>query len=207
VKIVQIRGGSTIYSSNAYLVLGDWKAIGDVNTLVDAGADPAMVHAIDGIPTGLGKKKVDQVILTHTHSDHTANITLLKRAYCPVVCAYSPYYNDADRVLKNGESLRVGDRWFEIIHIPGHSDDSIALFNKEEGVLFAGDSPLVINSPGGSYGMGFVSALRSLCSRNIKAIYLGHGDPLLGGAREILKNSLGNVLKSTLTAACERIEL
>jgi glyoxylase-like metal-dependent hydrolase (beta-lactamase superfamily II) len=203
VKIVQISGGDAIYSSNAYLVLGDWKAIDDVNALVDAGADPAMVHALNDIPTGVGKKKIDKVILTHTHSDHTANLTLLKHTYRPKVCAFSPYYEGVDRVLKNGESLRLGDRRFEVIHIPGHSDDSIALFNREEGVLFAGDSPLGINSPGGSYGSGFVSALRALCRMNIRSIYFGHGDPLHKGARESLRNTLENVLKSGSACAGE----
>lgn len=202
-KIVQISGGDTIYSSNAYLILGDWKAIDDVNVLVDTGADPAIVHALEDIPTGVGKKKLDQVILTHTHSDHTANLPLLRCTCRFQLCAFSPYFDDVDRVLKDGESLRLGDRWFEVIHIPGHSDDSIGLFNKEEGVLFAGDSPLVINTPGGSYGFGFVQALKVLCRKNIKTIYFGHGDPLRKGVRETLKNTLENVLKSTLTAPCE----
>jgi glyoxylase-like metal-dependent hydrolase (beta-lactamase superfamily II) len=200
-KIVKLNGGDAIYSSNAYLVLGDWKAIDDVNALVDAGADPAMVHALEDIPTGVGKKKLDQVILTHTHSDHTANLRELMRTYHPKVCAYSPYFDGVDRVLKDGESLRLGDRWFEVIHIPGHSDDSIALYNKEDGVLFAGDTPLIINSPGGSYSEGFALSLKSLCRKNIRIIYFGHGDPLQKGVREILKNSLENVLKSGLTGA------
>lgn len=200
-KIVRIHGEGKIYTSNAYLVLGDWKAIGDVNALVDAGADPAMVHALKDIPTGVGKKKLDKVILTHSHSDHSANLPRLKRAYHPKVCAYSPYCDGVDRVLKDGEFLRLGDRWFEVIHIPGHSDDSILLFNKEDGVLFAGDSPLVINSPGGSYSPEFVSGLKALCKKAISTIYFGHGDPIHKGAREILKNSLENVLNSNAAGA------
>lgn len=195
-KIVQIAGGSTIYTSNAFLVLGDWKAIDDVNTLVDAGADPAIVRTIADIPTGVGKKKIDQVILTHTHSDHTANLPLLIDTYEPIVCAFSRYYEGVDRVLKNSETIRLGDRCFEVIHIPGHSDDSIALYNKEEGVLFAGDSPLVINSPGGTYGSGFVRALKSLCRKSIRTIYFGHGDPLRKHVRETLRRSLEIVMMS-----------
>jgi glyoxylase-like metal-dependent hydrolase (beta-lactamase superfamily II) len=117
------------------------------------------------------------------------------------VYAYSPYYEGVDRVLANGETLRMGDRQFEVIHIPGHSDDSILLYNKEDGVLFAGDSPLVINSPGGSYNPGFVATLKALCRKNIRSIYFGHGDPLHKGVRETLKNTLENVLKSDLACA------
>jgi len=204
-KIVQVTGGDKIYTSNVYLVLGDWKTIDDVNALVDAGADPAMVHALKDIPTGVGKKKLDKVVLTHTHSDHTVNLPLLKRTYHPKVYAFSPYYEGVDRVLTDGEIFRMGDREFEVIHIPGHSDDSILLFNKEEGVLFAGDSPLVINSPGGSYNPGFVATLKALCKKSVKSIYFGHGDPLHKGAREILKNSLENVLKSELACAGGRV--
>ena len=45
------------------------------------------------------------------------------------------------------------------IHTPGHTEDSICLYCKAEGVLFSGDMPLVINAVGGSYEDGFVCAV------------------------------------------------
>lgn len=52
-----------VYSSNVYFLLGDWSKIDDVNTLIDVGADPAVTAFLEGAPTGLGKRKVDLVIL------------------------------------------------------------------------------------------------------------------------------------------------
>ncbi len=200
-QVIQLKGSDTIYSSNAFLVLGEWNAVSDVTTLVDVGADPAMADALDHINTGVGKKKIDRVVLTHTHSDHTLNLNLLRKRYHHEVLAFSPYFEGVDRVLKNGEMIRMGERWFEVIHMPGHSDDSIVLYNSDEGVLFAGDTPLVINSPGGTYNQGFVQALKALCRKHVKVVYSGHGDPLWKGAREVLRHSLENVLNSAVNGA------
>ncbi len=198
-KIIRITDSGLFYTSNVYLVLGEWSTIDDVNTLVDVGADPSIIQSIEEIYTGVGKKKIDQVILTHTHSDHSANLSLVRSWYNPVVCAFSPYYDGVDRILHGGEMIRLGERWFEVIHLPGHSDDSILLYNQDEGVLFAGDSSLIINSPGGTYSADYINALKALVRRNIKAIYFGHGDPLLSGVRQKLRHSLENAMQGGQT--------
>jgi glyoxylase-like metal-dependent hydrolase (beta-lactamase superfamily II) len=191
-KVIQIDPSDTVYSSNAFLVLGSWNTIEDVNTLVDVGDDPAMVDTICTIHTGLGKRKVDRVILTHCHSDHVGNLERVREAFEPEICAFSPHIKGIDRLLKNGEILRLGDQWFEVIHAPCHSDDSIILYNPDEGVLFGGDTPLIIRYPGGTYNEIFKQLLENLTRRDIKTIFFGHGDPLCDDVREILLSSLHN---------------
>lgn len=44
------------------------------------------------------------------------------------------------RVLMAGQHLELGGRKLEVISIPGHTDDSIALLDKEAGYLWTGDS-------------------------------------------------------------------
>jgi glyoxylase-like metal-dependent hydrolase (beta-lactamase superfamily II) len=83
----------------------------------------------------------------------------------------------------------MGDRDFEIVHTPGHSSDSICLYNEAEGVLFAGDSPLLITSPTGTYEAGFLTALEKLCARDVRRIYFGHGAPLTERCNERLRES------------------
>ena len=78
---------------------------------------------------------------------------------------------------------------FEVIHTPGHSSDSICLYNQAEGVLFAGDSPLLITSPTGTYETGFLVALEKLCARDVRRIYFGHGAPLTEGCNQRLRES------------------
>lgn len=49
-----------------------------------------------------------------------------------------PY--EITHTIENGSIIDLGDRRFEVIHIPGHTDDSIALYEKEKGYMWTGDS-------------------------------------------------------------------
>src|SRR4051812_5108962 len=95
-----------------------------------------------------------------------------------IVTLVSPSLEGVDTLLRDGDTVRMGDRVFEVIHAPGHSSDSICLYNEDEGVLFAGDSPLLIRSRDGSYEAGFQATLEKLCARDVRQIYFGHGPPL-----------------------------
>lgn len=192
-NIIRIQASDRIYSSNAYLVLGDWKRIEDVNTLIDVGSDPDIIDKINAMNTGIGKRKVDQIILTHSHSDHTAALAAVKKAFGARVLAFSPHIDGVDRVLKHGERLRIGDRMCDVFHFPGHSDDSIVIHNPQEGDLFVGDTPVIIQSDGGTYDQGFRDNMESLCRKNVKAIFFGHGDPLLTGAKQAIMSSLSMI--------------
>ena len=55
---------------------------------------------------------------------------------------------------------------------------------------------IIINSPGGTYAADYINALKALAKRNIKAIYFGHGDPMLSGVRQKLRHSLENAMQS-----------
>ena len=73
-KILNLAAKNGVYSCNVYLVLGSWNTLRDVNTLVDVGRDPSFFERLDQASTGVGKKRVEQVILTHSHYDHAANL-------------------------------------------------------------------------------------------------------------------------------------
>lgn len=195
-KIRRLENSGSIYSSNVYLIMGDWKRIADINTLVDVGSDPAILDHLERINPGAGKRKIDQVVLTHSHFDHTSLLPMIRERYQPNVFAFSPFMTGVDHVLEQGQHIWIGDRDFEVIHIPGHSMDSIALFNADEGVLFVGDAPVVVNSTNGGHEDGFVRALSDICQRNVRKIYFGHGDPILKGARSLLNGSLANARKA-----------
>jgi len=193
VKIISIPSSGLVYSSNVYLVLGEWNRIEDLNTLVDVGSDSMTLDHLETIATGVGKKKVDQVVLTHCHYDHTILLPMIRERYNPTVYAFSSYLEGVDHVLEHGQCLRMGDSVFEVIHTPGHSEDSISLYNEQTGVLFVGDSPVIVRSEGGGYEEGFVKAMKDICRRNVKKIYFGHGDPIHHGAQSLLRDSLNNI--------------
>lgn len=194
-KATVLKGANNVYSSNAYIVTGDWKRIEDPNTLIDVGSDPSIIDSLQEMATGIGKSKVEQVVITHDHSDHTRILPLIRQLFNPVVYAFSPYMDGVDHVLKNGQILRIGDRAFEVIHTPGHSDDSISLHSEEDGILFLGDAPIPVRFPGGTYEPGFVHALKVLCRKKIRVIYPGHGMPIQKDAYDQVKSSLDVVLQ------------
>ncbi len=187
------------YSCNAYFVLGDWNAISDANTLIDVGTDDYILSHIPHISTGVGKKPVERVILTHNHFDHAGGLKHVIEKYNPEVCAFSKF-EGVTRVLNDGEYIKIGDRAFEVLSITAHSNDSICLYCSDEKVLFSGDTPLNIKSPGGCYPVSFVSALERIVSLDIRTIYSGHDAPVTENADVMIKNSLLNVKKSLIIA-------
>jgi glyoxylase-like metal-dependent hydrolase (beta-lactamase superfamily II) len=196
VRVILLQNSARIYSSNVYLVLGEWSGIHDVNTLVDVGRDPAVLDALAQAPTGVGKQAVEQVVLTHEHYDHVELVGLICERFQPTVCAFHGAAGGVDRVLQDGDELKAGDRIFEVLHTPGHSSDSICLYCPEEGVLFAGDTPLLVHANDGTYEENFAAALEKICARNIRTIYFGHGAPLLKDCNTRLQRSLEIVNKS-----------
>ena len=160
-----------------------------MNTLVDVGADPAILASIERAPTGVGKWAVEQVVVTHSHSDHCALLPEVRAAYHPRVLAFSPSLAGVDATVRDGDTLRMGDRTVRSDPRPGHSSDSICLYNEAEGVLFAGDTPLLITSSDRKLRGRVSAALEKLCARDVRRIYFGHGPPLTERCNERLRES------------------
>ncbi len=188
-RIVTLESSGEVYTSQVYLVLGAQSRLEDINTLVDTGQDPAILASIERAPTGVGKWPVEQVVLTHCHSDHCALLPRIREVFHPKVFAFSPNIDGVDCLLRDGDTIKMGDRYFEIIHTPGHSSDSICLYNQAEGILFAGDTPVLIPSATGTYEAGFLAALEKICERDVRQIYFGHGPPLTERCNERLRES------------------
>ena len=198
-KIRNLNPSSAIYTSNVYLVTGTWNAIPDVNTLIDVGRDRLIIDQINQAATGVGKKKVEQVVLTHSHYDHASLLPKIREIFHPEVYAYSKSLPGVDHLLRDGEELKIGDRIFEVIYMPGHSNDSICLYCKAERVLFVGDVPIFIIAPGGTYAPLFVTGLERLARKDIAKIYFGHGSSVEENGTQVIRNSLQNVYQSLET--------
>ncbi len=198
-KIHLLSSPSAVYSGNAYLVLGDSNRLDDVNSLVDVGTDGSILRSIALTWTGVGKKPVDRVVLTHSHFDHAGGLSKIREAYDPEICAFA-LIEGVKRQLFHGDILLLGDEWFEVLHAPEHSSDSICLYSERTGTLFSGDAPFFIRSPGGSYGEHFVVLLEDLLRRGVSAIYSGHDIPIVNNAMQIIRDTLQNVILSTGTA-------
>lgn len=196
-KIIKLKSNPEKYSCNSYLVLGDWNKLDDVNVLVDTGSDSYIIQEIIRTNTGVGKEPVNRIILTHTHFDHIGGVAPIRERFGASVYAYTAYDEKCLR-LKEGELVRMGDAYFDVIHSPGHSSDSICLYNKSNGALFTGDTQIRITSTDGTYTREYIETMEKLADLKVKTIYPGHGDLIDDHPQELLISSLRNIKKSKI---------
>lgn len=198
-RVTLLKKNPSVYSCNVYYVRGNWNAIDDVNTLIDTGTDAFAMYEIEEmVSTGVGKRKIEQIILTHEHFDHAGGLKyILEKKYKPEVIAYSNIPGITRKAYDNMH-LKVGDRICKVLHTPGHSHDSICIYCPDDKILFSGDTALRIQTPGGSYSREYVEALKRLTDLNVESIYSGHDDPVLTDGWKIIKNTLNNVLRSKI---------
>ncbi|MCG8392726.1 MAG: MBL fold metallo-hydrolase [Pseudomonadales bacterium] len=158
----------------------------DSLTVIDPGpADQEHLQALMHAAESLGKP-IDQVIVTHTHRDHSPGALALV-ASTGARCL-GPWVPDdglqdeswqADRELREGDSVDCGGVALEVIETPGHVGNHLCYLS-ETGLLFTGDhliqgSTVVIAPPSGSMQAYFAS-LRKLQGRGIQLMAPGHGD-------------------------------
>jgi len=197
-KILDLTVYNKTYTSNVYLILGSHNALDDVNTLIDVGSDTEIINKINAIDTGVGKKCIERVIITHNHYDHTGILPLIKEKYNPEICAFSKSVIGVNHILRDGERIKIGDCIFEVIHTPGHSTDSICLHCRKEGVLFVGDTPLYINSAIDTYYPNFINSMKKLARKKISTIYFGHRQPVYKNAKRLIYDSIGSLIESEI---------
>ncbi len=93
----------------------------------------------------------------------------------------------ATRVLDGGEIIDLGDRSFEVLHLPGHSPGSIGLWERPTGILFSGDAvydgPLLDELDGSDVG-AYVTTIRRLRELPVTVVHGGH-EPSFGRTRLI----------------------
>jgi glyoxylase-like metal-dependent hydrolase (beta-lactamase superfamily II) len=189
-KVINLTENPTTYTCNVYFVQGEFNSLNNMNTIIDIGRDKVIFEKFDEISKGVGKKLIDQIILTHNHYDHTSLLKTVKEIYSPKVYAFSLYLKGVDIVVKGGESILIGDKFFEVIHTPGHTQDSICLYCSENGFLFVGDTAVILKSSNWSFEENYVKSMEYLCTKSVSIIFFGHGPPLESGCNEKLSKSL-----------------
>jgi len=89
------------------------------------------------------------------------------------------------RMLDEGDIVDIGDRAFEVLHLPGHSPDSIGLLDPVRGVLFSGDAvydgPLIDGGTDGDVDR-YVATMERLRSLPVNVVHGGH-EPSFGRDR------------------------
>lgn len=90
---------------------------------------------------------------------------------------YSVRGASAERKLEEGDVIDLGDRAFQVLHLPGHSPGSIALWEQATGMLFSGDvlyqGPL-IDDFYHSVVDEYVASMRRLRELPVRVVHAGH---------------------------------
>ena len=182
-------GPFTFYGTGVYIV-GE----GETATVIDPGPDTpshreALWRALDG-------RRVEAVLLTHHHLDHTPLARPLADAHgCPVfgmsVRNSSDFETDImldeggdtdfrpDVEVADGDELPGG---LVAVHTPGHTSNHLAFALPAERALFTGDhimgwSTTVVVPPDGSMA-DYMASLARVADGDYAVLYPTHGAPI-----------------------------
>lgn len=113
--------------------------------LVDTGFERTIVDALFPFLQEMGRSpdEITFIVNTHRDGDHIQGNSLLKEKTKAKIAVHEL---DADAVgnvdvrLKDGDRVELGDRTFEVVHVPGHTPGNICLYQPEEKLLIVGDT-------------------------------------------------------------------
>ncbi len=180
-------GPLTGAGTNTYVITGDRPVV------IDPGSeDPAHLARVLEAAGG----RVDRILCTHTHPDHSPGATWLReRTGATVLGRPAPddghqdasYAPDAD--LVDGAAFGTGGGRLRAIHTPGHASNHVCLLLEESGLLFTGDhlmsgSTVIIIPPDGSMRL-YLESLDRLRGLSPVALAPGHGARMPAAIAEI----------------------
>ena len=146
---------------NCYLLERDGKIL-----VIDPGDD------VDKIVNKINDREVVGIIITHYHFDHIG-------ALDDIIDKYK--VNVYDRNNMNEGMFKIDNFNFNIIYTPGHRDDCISIYFKDERMMFVGDfifkdSIGRVDLPGGNMDKMIYSINKIKKYDRDIVIYPGHGD-------------------------------
>lgn len=169
--------------NNAYLIR--CSATGKT-LLIDAANDgPALVELIRA-----QAPDVELIVTSHQHFDHWQALAEVAEATGAPTAAHAldaePLPVKPDRILADGDTISIGDLTFDVIHLQGHTEGSVALALRgadgEVTHLFTGDC-LFPGGVGKTWQEGDFERLLGDVTRKVfdvypdsTVIYPGHGD-------------------------------
>ena len=154
-------------------------------TLVDPG--PKIDAHIENL-INLGEGKIQRILVTHTHRDHSPaakvlgeilNVPLMGRLLKKDDSLQDKTFKP-DHILEHGDLIKTDEYTIETVHTPGHASNHLCYLIQEEKVMLTGDhimngSTVVIAHPDGSM-KDYLRSLALLRNYDFNKIGPGHGD-------------------------------
>lgn len=179
---------------------------GEGAVLVDSGHCSHQAQTVALVRHALAGEQLARLVNTHLHSDHCGGNAALQAAFgMPIdippgqwqavrdwddeALSYRPTGQRCERFvpdaqLSPGDTLRRGDRRWEVLAAPGHDPDSVMLFDADHGVLISADAlwehgfGLVFPELDGVDAYDDVAAVLDLIERlPVQWVLPGHGAP------------------------------
>ena len=202
-RIIADNPGPMTYKGTCTYLLGH-----DSIAIIDPG--PNSSEHLKLILKKLNGRKVSNIILTHSHLDHSGlakklsyvtnapiflfgsnnnyrSSTMRKLFKSAELPTYKNFFRGAElKFLRDGEQLKGNDWTLEVVYTPGHFYDHICLSWIEQTVLFSGDhvmgwSSTLIAPPDGDM-KDFMESLKKLSLRPEKIYFPGHGPVMINGS-------------------------
>ena len=181
--------------------------------VIDPGPD-SEAH-LSSLMKYIGKRKVTDILLTHSHIDHSPLSRKLKIETGARIIGFGSADEartsfmkklsssldlggeegiDKDLVLDKKvvekQILKLNNYSIEVVHTPGHLSNHICFSLKERQILFSGDHVMgwattLISPPDGDLG-SFMNSLEKLSDREEMIYYPGHGKPLKEPGKMVL---------------------
>lgn len=165
-------------------------------SLIDPG--PRDSAQLQSFLEAIGDRKLEYILATHTHGDHSPGAADLQRATgAELVGLPAPEhgYNDMSfmpgREWRHGDLLDCGEYTIRMLHTPGHVSNHFCYLLCEEQLLFTGDHVLqgttsVILPPDGNMS-DYLDSLNELQQVPLRYLAPGHGNLIHDPHAEINK--------------------
>ena len=188
-------GIMTLQGTNQYIVGKESALVIDVALSADSNMDGIIEQA-----EAMGAKRIEKILLTHIHSDHTGGALALRKrcgARLGIHRSRKGYLGGEDFQYDDNDVISFGGGELHVLHTPGHESGHCCFYEGGDKVLFSGDNILgygtaVIHPPDGNM-TDYLKSLERLLGLDISLILPGHG-PLIGKPeakiREYIKHRL-----------------